>query len=326
MDELTQEQRDKLPIYRDKWRDYGVNTDTIDQEAALRAVGRLYADSGNAMPEHHRFFRSPREAAHFGGYMMAWSSKVGDENFLKDVPLYIAKAEAVFQDGEGDYRQRMLDEFSDLQSHIRTATHELVYGGHDAIWCAFHDFFQQEVGESKDATGFIECGKHTGWVFTYNCFVGICDRPRIINFDDEDRLHNEHDWAVGFRDGWGIAMWHGTRIPDEWISDPNQPTVQDAISHENAELRRCAAEMLGWDKVLTELKARVIHEDPDPNIGTLLEVDLPEIGTERFLRVLCGTNRQFAMPVPPDIQTAMQAQAWMVGLDESDFVIPEVRT
>ena len=51
-----------------------------------------------------------------------------------------------------------------------------------------------------------------------------------------------------------------------------------------------------------------------------------DIGKEKFLRVLYGTKREFALPVPPDMKTALQAQSWTWGLDEKDFTIPEVRT
>jgi hypothetical protein len=78
---------------------------------------------------------------------------------------------------------------------------------------------------------------------------------------------------------------------------------------------------------LNELQAKVIDRDADPEIGELLEVEIPEIGTERFLKVLCGTGREFALPVPPDMKTALQANAWTFGVEDvRDFLKPEVRT
>ena len=37
------------------------------------------------------------------------------------------------------------------------------------------------------------------------------------------------------------------------------------------------------------------------------------------------TGRRFALPVPPDMTTALQANAWSYGLDETDYK-PEIRT
>ena len=66
---------------------------------------------------------------------------------------------------------------------------------------------------------------------------------------------------------------------------------------------------LGGAKVLEQINAKVIDEDADPEIGTLLEADIPEIGKEKFLKVMCGTKREFALPVPPEMKTALEAQA-----------------
>ena len=55
----------------------------------------------------------------------------------------------------------------------------------------------------------------------------------------------------------------------------------------------------------------MINKDDDDEIGTLLEVDLPDSGKERFLVVTCGTGRKgIALPVPRDMQTALQANSW----------------
>ena len=94
----------------------------------------------------------------------------------------------------------------------------------------------------------------------------------------------------------------------------------------NIEQRRAACEIVGWARILKELDARTIDKDDDPKIGELLEVELPNSGTERFIRVQCGTGREFAIPVPRDCgDTALEANAWTYGLDSVDFV-PEVRT
>jgi hypothetical protein len=75
------------------------------------------------------------------------------------------------------------------------------------------------------------------------------------------------------------------------------------------------------------LDATVVDTDGDPQIGTLVEVELPDLPKKaRFLRVQCGTGREFAVGIPPDINTALAAQAWMQGVELKDFRKPEVRT
>jgi hypothetical protein len=107
----------------------------------------------------------------------------------------------------------------------------------------------------------------------------------------------------------------------------NKDTVSAAeiLSWPNIEQRRAGCEIVGWDRILRELKAQVIDKDDDPEIGSLLRVNLPDSPGSLFLQVQCGTGRTFALPVPPDMKTALEANAWTWGLEASDYV-PEVRT
>jgi len=55
-------------------------------------------------------------------------------------------------------------------------------------------------------------------------------------------------------------------------------------------------------------------------------VKLPDLREKaKFLRVQCGTGREFAIGIPPHINKALDAQAWIVGLEPSDFIKPEIR-
>ena len=92
------------------------------------------------------------------------------------------------------------------------------------------------------------------------------------------------------------------------------------------EQRRAACEIIGWDNILNLLDAKIIDEDKDPMIGTLVEVNIPDIGREKFIRVLCGTGRSFALPVPPEMNTALEANAWTYDLDGDVLRKLEVRT
>lgn len=134
--------------------------------------------------------------------------------------------------------------------------------------------------------------------------IGVC-MPEAHR-DDEFRLHNPTGPAVV----WGNIVdyyWHGTKIPGEWIRNPSSLTSQIALSQENAEVRRSACEILGWDKVIQGLKHRVLDTHPDPQIGTLLSVDFEDSKDERFLMVKCGTGRDFVIPVN-EANTALDAQ------------------
>ena len=204
------------------------------------------------------------------------------------------------------------------------------WAGQDAPWLAFYQFGQKiGVPYAKQAhlDAYIEFAKSCGWMYAYKGVAFVSDRPTIISKDDENRLHNETGPSIAFADGYEMYSWHGTTIPAEWIKDKSSITAKIALTWENIEQRRVACEIVGWAKILRELDAKVIDADGDPLIGTLVEVRLPDLdGPARFCRVQCGTGREFAIGVPPEINTAIAAQAWMVGLEPHQFVRPEIRT
>jgi hypothetical protein len=122
-----------------------------------------------------------------------------------------------------------------------------------------------------------------------------------------------------------LYHWHGVAVPQAWIE--RRMTAADVLREQNLELRRAGIEILGWDAILAGVGARTIDRDNDPHVGELLEVSLPGLARPaRFLRVLCGTGRQFVIGVPPEMTTALDAQAWMVGLEPNDFRVPPIRT
>jgi len=155
----------------------------------------------------------------------------------------------------------------------------------------------------------------------------VCvERPTVLTVDNEGNLHNEHGPAMLFADGWSMFYWHGTSVPSEWITDKENLPIETALTHENVELRRIAAEIIGWDKIISTLNPKVIDENDNPMIGTLLEADLPGAPGERFLRVRCATNRDFVLPVPKRFQTALEANADTYEMTPEELLAVQVRT
>jgi hypothetical protein len=166
-----------------------------------------------------------------------------------------------------------------------------------------------------------------GFRVMHEDFCMVSDFPEFIKVDEQNRPHCETGPSHRWRDGWSLYHWHGVAIPSGWIEDRASLSPQIALTWENIEQRRCACEILGWSAILAALNAKTIDKDCDPEIGELVEVNIPDIGKERFLRVQCGTGRQFALPVPRKMETALQANAWTFGYDDHhDFTKPEIRT
>jgi hypothetical protein len=204
----------------------------------------------------------------------------------------------------------------------------IMFGQHEAHWLGFYQFFKDEVniqGLDK-VNALIAVAESCGWVYCGAEGAIVMDRPLYVKMDDQNRLHSENGPAIEYPDGFTVHSWHGVRVPGNWIEDKSSLTPEMALKEENMERRRAACEILGWANILDRLDCKVLDEDPDPMIGTLLEVNIPDIGREKFLKVQCGTGRIFAIPVPPDMTTALSANAWTYDIEPDVLRMLEVRT
>lgn len=269
IESLTPDQEAQFPIYVEKYKAIGLNTDRIDFDKSAEIMKNFLGDT------------------------------LGNRTFQ-----YAASPKGLLQD--------------------KTV---ITYGNMESYWVAFYQFFFDNFGICQEIQEMGPIVENCSWVLADDNTVYIVDRPSVIKFDDQNRTHCENGPAIEYPDGFAVYIWHGQRVPGWWITNPEKLSEKEFLYHENAEMRRVACEIVGWGKVLERMNSVIIDKDGDPEIGELVEVDIPEIGKERFLRVMCGTGREFAMPVPPTMKTAIEAQAWMLGFDNvEDFMPPEVRT
>jgi hypothetical protein len=190
-----------------------------------------------------------------------------------------------------------------------------------AGWCSYYDAMGKlGVKACVRLEPTRALSRSCGWWWSFRDFAILTDRPRVLRRDDRGRLHSETSPALLYRDGWALHVWHGIRVPRDWIEDRANLDPATALTWPNIEQRRAAAEIVGWAKVLDALPHRVIDRDEDPEIGTLLEVDLPDAPGEQFLRVRCPTGRDFALCVSGEnFSTALEAQAAMAQIPATLF-------
>ena len=60
-------------------------------------------------------------------------------------------------------------------------------------------------------------------------------------------------------------------------------------------------------------------------IGTLYHGQVPGAEPCGFLKVLCGTGREFVIPVRNGLRTAIEAQAWIQQMPVKQWAKPEAR-
>lgn len=201
-----------------------------------------------------------------------------------------------------------------------------MWGQWDSYLTAARDILGLRLPEYEKYAAWEQCAMHGGFRIMHDEFCMVSDFPVYIKTDDQNRAHCEDGPSHLWRDGWCFYSWHGVQVPAEWIEDKSSLSASVALSQENMEQRRAACEIVGWSNILDELDAQTIDKHSNPMVGELLSVNIPDIGRERFLRVRCGTGRDFALPVPPDMDTAENAQRWLNFIPDNVEFIPSIRT
>ncbi len=141
-------------------------------------------------------------------------------------------------------------------------------------------------------------------------------------------LHSTTSPTIETKNGDKFCFFRDMMYPVEWLKKGYLKAV-DIMKMTNVEQRRIAMELIGWDKMLAQLGAKIVDKNKNPQIGTLYRCNDDDFGKLSFLKVKCGTGRSFIIPVPNFVATAEQANAWTYGFEASkrhDFIIPEVRT
>lgn len=219
----------------------------------------------------------------------------------------------------------------------RTGKKDLPMGYYNPYWSYWYSTYQvpadlgmyePDKADLAELALWQTLAESCGIVYAFDKTCFVCERPSVLRTDEQGNLHCEPRTGpcIAWRDGTKDYAWHGLWVPGEWIDDPAGTPVSLAFTHKNLEQRRALREIIGWDRVLRELKPRVIDVDPRPEIGTLLEVDIPDEGAQRFVRVRCGTGREFVIRTVRDAQTAAEGNAATYRIPVSLLGRVEVRT
>lgn len=324
---LNDETKALIKENTDAWVANAIRTDTLDRDEAIAAIKDLYKVCDCPEPEVI-IVSSPRQMK-FLHMLISYQMNVEKLEITQIIDKYLnaflaaesPKAFVISVCGE-----EVLKYKDSWQSKFQGGN---TWAFYEAFATSARDVLNVDFPMAEKYRYWERCAKTSGMRVIEDEYCIISDFPCLLKFDDTNRSHRSHcenGPSHKWRDGWELFTWHGTTVPKEWIMNKENIDPMIALTWKNIEQRRCACEIIGWANVIRKLDAKVIDSDDDPEIGTLLEVNVPDIGTEKFLRVLCGTKREFALPVPPDMKTALEAQAWTWNLSTQDFTLPEIRT
>lgn len=285
---LTIEQRELLAkTYADALA-VGRTTEPIDHPEVERVITTLYARLGKPAPMFLKFSSPP---------MCLFA--------------YLALANAMKDERLGD---QLWDQ---LWDQLRDQLSRFSEGNHWAsvwVWSAYGRQigvrFTEDQNEHLDL--WMSQWRHAHWWLAYEGVVLLSERPTACNVDAEGRLHCENGPALGYGDGYGVWSWHGTRVTQQIIENPETLTVDQIKSETNAEVRRVMLTRYGEARYLQDIGASVVNTD---EFGSLYRADL--VGDEplEMVRVLNstpepdGSIKTYWLRVEPGSKTAQEAIA-----------------
>jgi len=222
---------------------------------------------------------------------------------------------------------------------VRDAVGGVVYwwrylgGQHWAAWGASLAYYRdvcglQLPGDLWERARAYDAAQSAGWWWAHRDYVIVAERPRVLHTErvapdgwGSHRLHCATGPAIAW-DGWALHYWHGRRVPASLIEGDGW-TVEQILAEPNAEIRRCAIERIGWERLVADAGLRAVATAPDPGNAPheLALYDLPPDLADMYTwpaRLLLavngsverdGTRRRYGLIVPAHHEDPVAAAA-----------------
>lgn len=349
----TPEQEAVIERWSKAWRDIGLSTEPADRLRVERGLVKCREFAKVAKADAPVVWAPDPISTPRGGIIAAaiienWDEVKGEiapqggaflPEDLTSVDVTRRVLRAVLGPREDDYVGQLyalyVGKHKDYaREEVRTLWYKFLGGQFTAAWCGAERFWAEVCGLEvvENGENLTERGKwyaeltHGGKLWLHEDFSVVSERPTAIKLNASGVLHCETGPALAWGKDLEIYVLEGTEVPAEWITHKAQVDPSLVFTHPNVEQRRVLRNHLGWEKILTKFPVKSVDMHFDATVGELLEVELPELGRRRFLRMLCATGRTMIEQVDPDCQTAWGAQAWRQHKTAEEYVHPVVQT
>jgi hypothetical protein len=231
------------------------------------------------------------------------------------------------------------DHFGSFGLQCTKEASEIYQGGN--MWShglCYHEFGREYVGIEFDGYDkyqvWEDLGKISGFRFLHEKFCIVSDLPTELHVNETNRPHRENGPYIKWADGSSIYCFDGVMVPPRWIEQRDTINVSEILKEQNVEKRAVGCQIIGWNRIITESKYKVIDDSGNDMHGKLIELTLEGLSQPgRFLMATCPRNGTIVEGVPyvsdvdnKPINSVKSAQAWRVALSETEFRYPEVRT
>jgi hypothetical protein len=342
---LTPEQQEKLPEYRERWRQLAFCTDPANRREAQAAMCEAYTLAGVSPPKAFVWAESALEFTKSIEEIppLLHNSEVGTRIRLQVLEAAEAAVKAVVAE----------DVFVAVRSEVRTIAAWAVWdrvrslisgfywwlpdGYDEALWNAvmwhqydydilatleyFHDVCGL-VDETHRLSGLWRIAKNASWWWGFEDVAYLCERPSYIGFDERFELHRDDGAAVEYRKGRSLYLVHGVHVDERVILSPETITTEWIDRVGNAEQRRVMIQRYGEARYLIDSGAEEVHRD---EYGILYRKQLRNDEPLVMVKVLNstperdGSRKAYFVRVPPTMHTAHAAVAWTFGMTPEQY-------
>jgi hypothetical protein len=231
-EELTPQQQALFLNYLEKWRKVALSTEPINREKAEAAIKTAYTLIDEPQPQIF-FFDSP------------YAAVVALDKLEDEIGYLQLKYDNMFprlKDKLKDYLIAPSDDKYDRQIELQTdELHQIIIDDlhecdeqsneylmipdefepgniqPDTIcrYMPWYDFCVSELNYNYNSEiwqTFQGIVNNCGWIASYQELCVVCNRPCLLTFDEQHKLHGEDKPAIQFVDGYSVYACHGERI------------------------------------------------------------------------------------------------------------------
>lgn len=353
---LTPAQEEQIPIFAEKWNRIARGTEPIDKKQAAAGIKQFYKDFDCKTPKCN--------FTKIDSVVGAWNASWYDYHIIEKanpnfwnlgrsewaIRCFLARSfePAVLKQVEEFMHRNVASSMSmnragrleDAEDSRQQSERRRGYGQIDAPWLAIADYFATVHGDEAcvKLRGLITAIAACGFVWLTPTKAVFIDRPRKVFFDDQGRLHNEQELAIQFGD-WGWYFLHGISVSGKYVTTPaDELKLEDVIQEKNSDVRSAVLHKIGFERLLTRTKHRVISQ---ANGNELLEFKLhlgpshneyfralrlrwqDKTGAKETLLPVPRQMRHFGADCPDNIRDCEQVRRWTLGWPKEALAVAE---
>ena len=218
---------------------------------------------------------------------------------------------------------RKAKEILDGTSTMETVAGLACHGAFEGYWVAQYTFGAHIGATVDDRIEQLQALCDTGWWWPMDEAIVFTERPDVLLYDEQHRLHCDDGPAVLYQDGFSLYAVHGVIVTEAIVRGTF--SVDDVRNEHNAERRRIMAEKMGYEAYIKAIGAKVIHHDEltvrrggRRTIKRALFED--DLGNKILHAPDGSTPRRYFMPVASRSKTCAQAHFSISGFLDSDCV------